>query len=76
MESEIMEQNIVEYIGEMIRYHRKSQNITLSTLSEKSGLTVNYISMIEKGQANASINKIDALVKALNIYWKDIIPKS
>jgi predicted transcriptional regulator len=65
---------ITEYIGRRLRYHRRTQDITIQELSETTGLSINFISSLERGKTNASINKVDILVKALNIYWADILP--
>lgn len=66
--------SITELIGKNIRRHRRAKDITIQELSKRSGLTVNYISLIEKGDANASINKIHALTQGLDLKWEDIIP--
>ncbi|MGR3765600.1 helix-turn-helix domain-containing protein [Rossellomorea sp. NS-SX7] len=66
--------SITELIGKNIRMHRRAKDITIQELSEISGLTVNYISLIEKGDANASINKIHAIIQGLQVHWIDIIP--
>ncbi|BCB05475.1 helix-turn-helix domain-containing protein [Bacillus sp. KH172YL63] len=61
-------------VGKKIRYHRRAKEITIQALSRKCGLTVNYISLIEKGEANPSLNKLNAIVCALDIQWEDIMP--
>ncbi|MEL3974295.1 helix-turn-helix transcriptional regulator [Rossellomorea oryzaecorticis] len=66
--------SITELIGKNIRRHRRAKEITIQELSEKSGLTVNYISLIEKGDANASLNKIHAIIQGLQVHWEDVIP--
>jgi transcriptional regulator with XRE-family HTH domain len=66
--------SITELIGKNIRRHRRAKEITIQELSGKSGLTVNYISLIEKGDANASLNKIHAIIQVLQVHWEDIIP--
>jgi transcriptional regulator with XRE-family HTH domain len=66
--------SITELIGKNIRRHRRAKEITIQELSGKSGLTVNYISLIEKGDANASLNKIHAIIQGLQVHWEDIIP--
>ncbi len=66
--------SITELVGKKIRHHRRTKEITIQELSKKSGLTVNYISLIEKGEANASLNKLHAIVIALEINWLDIMP--
>ncbi|MGE6754272.1 helix-turn-helix domain-containing protein [Rossellomorea sp. NPDC071047] len=61
-------------VGKKIRHHRRAKEITIQELSQKCGLTVNYISLIEKGEANPSLNKLFAIVCALEVHWEDIMP--
>jgi transcriptional regulator with XRE-family HTH domain len=67
--------SITEFVGKKIRYYRKNKRKTLEELSSVSGLTVNYLSMIEKGQANATLMKLEPIIYALEINWTDIIPR-
>lgn len=68
--------SITEFVGKKIRYHRKNKGKTLEELSSVSGLTVNYLSMIEKGEANATLMKLEPIIYSLEITWSDIIPKN
>ncbi|MGG3912438.1 helix-turn-helix domain-containing protein [Rossellomorea vietnamensis] len=61
-------------VGKKIRQHRRAKEITIQELSHKCGLTVNYISLIEKGEANPSLNKLFAIVCSLELQWEDIMP--
>ena len=61
-------------VGKKIRQHRRAREITIQELSRKCGLTVNYISLIEKGEANPSLNKLYAIVCSLDVQWEDIMP--
>lgn len=44
-----------QHSGSVIRRIRKSQNITLSDLGEKTGLSISFISQVERGITNPSI---------------------
>jgi transcriptional regulator with XRE-family HTH domain len=66
--------NITGFVGKKIRYYRKSKGKTLEELSSISGLAVNYLSLIEKGKANATLMKLEPIIFALEICWVDIIP--
>ncbi len=52
---------------------RKKQKITMTALSEKSGVSRKHLSFIFNGKTNPTIEIIDALTKALGmkIYIKD-----
>ncbi|MGX1263213.1 transcriptional regulator with XRE-family HTH domain [Rossellomorea marisflavi] len=66
--------SVTELVGKKIRHHRRSKEITIQELSRVCGLTVNYISLIEKGEANPSLNKLHAIINALEVHWSDIMP--
>lgn len=50
-----------------LRKLRKENNLTLKELSEKSGISVSFISDIENFRRNPSIETLEALSKALNV---------
>ncbi len=50
-----------------VRELRKSNNLTLKNLSERTGLSVSYLSDIERGKTDPSLNTIEALSHALDI---------
>ncbi|OGG13320.1 transcriptional regulator [Candidatus Gottesmanbacteria bacterium RIFCSPHIGHO2_01_FULL_39_10] len=56
-----------ELFGKNIRKYRKLQNISQEELAFRSNLHRTYISDIERGQRNVSLDNIDKLAKALNI---------
>ncbi|MBC2581876.1 helix-turn-helix domain-containing protein [Clostridium sp. DJ247] len=54
-------------ISKKVRDLRKQNNLTLKELSEKSGLSVSFISDIENERRNPSIEKLQDLAKALGV---------
>ena len=55
------------------RAERNRQNLTLEDLAEKSGLTWSYISQVERGVRNISVDNMDALATALGKTLKDLL---
>jgi transcriptional regulator with XRE-family HTH domain len=53
--------------GAELRRHREEAGLTLAALAERSGLSVGYISLIERGERDPSISTVTALAKALGI---------
>ncbi len=49
----------------MIRRMRKSQNLTLTDLAEKMGLSPSFLSQVERGIINPSINSLRRIALAL-----------
>lgn len=53
--------------GNKLKFHRKLCGMTQSQLSERSGVSLEYISKIERGLASPSFNIIGSLADALDI---------
>ena len=51
--------------GSMIRRLRKSQNLTLAELAEQVGLSLSFLSQVERGLINPSINSLRRIALAL-----------
>jgi transcriptional regulator with XRE-family HTH domain len=54
-------------VGPEIRGLRKARNLTLSQLAETSGLSVGYLSMVERQQAMPSIKSLLSIAHALGV---------
>lgn len=52
--------------GLVIREKRKFRKMTLSALAEKTGLSVSFLSQVEKGMVNPSINSLRRIALALD----------
>lgn len=62
------------HIGIQIRSLRKKKKWTLLELAEKSGLTLNYLAQIERGEVNVSIGKLESILHALETDWSYVFP--
>jgi transcriptional regulator with XRE-family HTH domain len=54
-------------ISAKLRELRKNNNLTLKELSQKSGISVSFISDIENSRRNPSIETLKVLAKALGV---------
>ena len=54
-------------IGAAIKLCRDRKKLTLSELSEKSGLSVSYISLLENNKRDPNLSKVESISDALNI---------
>lgn len=59
--------NIKERFGKAIRRRRRELDLSQEELAEKAELHRTYISSIERGERNVSIENIEKLAKALDI---------
>jgi transcriptional regulator with XRE-family HTH domain len=57
----------IQKIGREIRGLRKARGLTLSELAEKSGLSIGYLSLLERDRATPSINALHAISRALGV---------
>jgi|GraSoiStandDraft_36_1057302.scaffolds.fasta_scaffold2526361_1 transcriptional regulator with XRE-family HTH domain len=53
--------------GKRLRYFRRDRDLTQEQLAELVDLSVNFISMLEKGEAAPSFDTITKLTNALNV---------
>ena len=60
--------------GFKVRKRRYDLEITLEKLAEKAHLHPVYISSVERGERNISLENIVALAKALGCSPKDLMP--
>jgi transcriptional regulator with XRE-family HTH domain len=66
------EEALRESLGAAIRDRRKSLGFTLSTMSEKTGVSLGYLSQIELGKNSASIETLYRICLALGIKMSDL----
>ncbi|SKC90943.1 helix-turn-helix domain-containing protein [Maledivibacter halophilus] len=57
-------------ISKEIRKIRKKNNITLKELSEKTGLSVSFLSQVERGLSSMTITSLKKIADALNVPMK------
>jgi transcriptional regulator with XRE-family HTH domain len=57
----------IKRVGKRIKQIRKREGITQSQLSFESGIRINQIGRIERGEVNTSITNIVHIAKALNV---------
>ncbi len=65
-------------IGERVRARRQELGSSLRDLARKTGLTASFLSQVETGQANTSINSLRRIAEALNtsiLYFLQEEPK-
>ena len=60
-------------LGQRLRLIRKENQLTLKKLSQLSGLSVPYLSDMERGVVNPSVDTLRKVAEAYNISVKDII---
>lgn len=69
-----MTTNSIRHISKKILNARRDLRLTQKELAEKSGLSTNYISRIERADVSPTIETLEKLIKALKIKSSDILP--
>ena len=59
--------NFIKDVGKRVKQIRLKQGITQGQLSFESGITLNQIGRIERGEINTSISNIYIIAKILNV---------
>jgi transcriptional regulator with XRE-family HTH domain len=63
--------NIKATFGSRVRELRQAKGISQEGLADKAGLDRTYISSIERGKRNISLENIERLAKALKVGVRD-----
>lgn len=63
--------DMTKQFGKRIKQIRKAVKLTQESLAEKAGLSVEYISRLERGVSQPSFKTFEALAKSLNVNAKD-----
>lgn len=56
-----------EQVGQRLRVLRKARKLSIRSLAERSGLSVNTLSLIENGKTSPSVNTLYQLAESLNV---------
>lgn len=59
--------------GKKIRSARVEKGLTQTEVAEKAGINTNYYACIERGEVNPSLEKIQAIAKALGLKSFDVM---
>ena len=59
-------------LGERLRFIRKGKGLTLKDLSQLADLSVPYLSDMERGAVNPSIESLQKVAKAFNMTVRDL----
>ena len=64
--------NVKKVFGKNVRYYRESKNLSQEHLAELCGLHRTYISHVECGRRNVSLENITKIANALQIKIVDL----
>jgi transcriptional regulator with XRE-family HTH domain len=59
-------------LGNKLRKARERASLSQAELAEKAGINTNYYAIVERGERNISYEKLQRILKVLNIKLPDI----
>lgn len=65
--------NESETIGQRLRARRVELGLTLAEVAEKAGLSLPYVSNLERGRGNPTLEALGALARALDIALASLV---
>lgn len=68
--------NNIEKIGGSIRSHRKLKGMTLQELSEVTGLSIGYLSNLERNASSPTLINVQKICDALNISFFELLERN
>jgi transcriptional regulator with XRE-family HTH domain len=60
-------------LGEAIRLHRKSADLTQEKLAERADLHPNYIGEVERGEKTISIDALLRIARSLDVKLRELV---
>lgn len=69
-----MTSSSLQTIGRKLREAREKQRLTQVEVAGKADISTNHYAQIERGEANASIETLENILKALNVKSSKILP--
>ena len=66
----------MEHLPNRIREHREARDMTIEELAEATGLSVSYVSRLEKGERNLSVRNMNLIAHALTVAPGDLLPSA
>lgn len=65
-----------EFLGQRVRELRKLRQMSTRDLGRKAGISAGYVSQIENGQANASLQVVRAIAESFGIPWVELFSEA
>ena len=60
-------------VGEFLKKKRQVNGLTTRSLGEKAEVSFAYVSQLERGVCNPTLDTLDRLLKALDVGWIEFL---
>lgn len=74
IEKSIIEEERLRTIGAAIRSRRQELNMSLRELSKQSGLSIGFLSLVERGRSSPALTSLSNVAKALGVELSSFFP--
>lgn len=64
--------DLINRLGNRIRFLRKEKGLSQEQLGELSGLHTNYIGHVERGEKNVTVESLEKIAKGLDVTLDDL----
>jgi transcriptional regulator with XRE-family HTH domain len=61
-------------LGRRIKEYRLGRGLTQAGLAQKAGINDNYYARVERAEVSPTVEKLEKIVKALQVKSSDILP--
>lgn len=68
-----MEKSFLDHIGDRFKELRKEQNLTLKELSQKTGLSIGYLSNLERNISSPTLDYMQRICEILGVSITDLL---
>jgi len=65
--------DIMFKLGHKIRYERSKRGFSQEKLAELANINRNFVGMVERGETNITVRKLDKIAKAFGIEAKELL---
>lgn len=66
------DEKIFKNLGKQLREAREKAGLSQTELAKKAGINANYYAVVERGEKNISYEKLQRILKVLNIKSLDV----
>ncbi len=64
--------NLADTVTRNLKAQRLAKKLSQEALAEKAGISVSYVSMLERGQRSPPLDTLESLAKALGVRAVDL----
>ena len=65
-----------DVLGDVLRQERRDQNRTLADVAEDAGVSLPYLSEVERGRKEVSSDVLDAIIRSLDLDLAEVLERS